>query len=365
MSELKTAMGFNRNIGLYQSSLVSSPMLFGFIRPTIILPDIRLTDEQLALVLQHELTHAQRKDLWFMALMTLVTALHWFNPFIHWMVRMSYDDLEKICDSCVIKHADVRTRQVYANTIIHYLKNNTSSGSTLTTSFLGGDRAVKERFRMIFQNQPKKSAKWISCLLLVLILSGGSLVSCQNKSIQSNTEGSFSELYALFGYSDIQVFDSLSLNANIDADKTALSVNSTDYLLKQPVLVHGHSSQVQLGFYNDTLISIQYRFNNHQEAFDVSKALRKEINKLHGQPSTFDGHPNRLDLLTDLSIERTLPVDYLEEWSITVDPQILTAIFGNSTNSINLDLRLSLFDESHAAVTVRYSMNRNTLQLPR
>jgi len=365
ISELKTAMGFNRCIGLYQSSLVSSPMLIGFTRPTILLPDIRLTDEQLALVLKHELTHAQRKDLWFMALMTLVAALHWFNPFIHWMVRMSYDDLEIICDSRVIKHADVRTRQVYANTIIQYMKNNTNPGSSLTTSFLGGDRIVKERFRMIFQNKPKKSAKWISCLLLVVILSGGTLVSCQSKTVQSNTEGSFSELYALFGSSDNQVFESLSLNADDDTDKTALGADSTDYLLKQPVLIHGHSSQVQLGFYNDTLMAIQYRFSNHQEAFDVSKALRKDIDKLHGQPSTIDGHPNRLDSLTELPIERTLPADYLEEWSITVDPQILTALFGNSTQSVNLDLRLSFIDESHAAVSVRYSMDRNSLQPPR
>ncbi|MGZ9584259.1 hypothetical protein [Paenibacillus marinisediminis] len=261
----------------------------------------------------------------------------------------------------MIKHADVRIRQVYANTIIRYMKKKATKDLALSTSFLGGDRIMKERFWLIFHNQTKKSAAWISCLILILILAGGTLVSCQSQSIQREGKGGFAKLYTLFGSSEKDVFASLSLNTGENVDKTVLSPNSTDYLLKQPVQVYGHSSQVQFGFYNDVLMALQYRFNNHQDAFDVSKSLRDELGKLHGQPSTIDGHPNKLDTLTALPNGRTLPVDFLEEWSITVDPQILIALFGDTTHSVNLELRLSLLDETHASVTVRYSANRNSL----
>lgn len=362
MSKISAEMGFKRPLGLYQCSLASSPMLIGYIRPAILLPDTHLTDEQLALVLRHELTHAQRKDLWFMALMTWTAALHWFNPFIHWMVRMSYDDLEKICDSRVIKDADVRTRQVYANTILQYMKNKVKRGSSLTTSFLGGDRIIKERFTLIFQSGPKKSAAWVSSLLLVFILAGGTLVSCQNQSIQGEGKDSFTELYTLFGSSDEEVFGALSLDVDEDAEETSLSPDSTDYLLNQTVQVQGHSSQLQLGFYNDALMALQYRFDNHQDAFDVSKALREEIVTLHGEPSTIENHPNRLDSMPELPVELPLPSEYLEEWSIEADPQILMALFGDDSLSVNLELRLSMLDESHASVSVRYSLNRNSMQ---
>ncbi|GIP32021.1 M56 family metallopeptidase [Paenibacillus sp. J2TS4] len=367
LSSLKSDMGVNRRIGLYQCRLASSPMLIGYIRPSILLPDTRLTDEQLELILRHELTHAKRKDLWFMALMTWVSALHWFNPFVHWMIRMAYDDLEKICDSHVIKHADVHTRQLYANTIIHYMENSVNKGPSLSTSFLGGDRVMKERFKLIFQNQPQKSAAWISSLLLIIILAGGTLVSCQSQSAQSKGKNSFAGLYALFGSSEQEVFAALSLDADNDAEKTDLNPDSAEYLLKQPVQVHGHSSQLQLGFYNDLLMYLQYRFDNHQDAFAVSKALRDELAKLHGQPDTMDGHPNRLDTLTALPTDQALPSpDYLEEWHIEVDPEVLTTLIGDTDYSaLDVVVRLSLLDESHASVTVRYSANLNSLQTPR
>ncbi|WP_409347359.1 hypothetical protein [Paenibacillus sp. MBLB4367] len=224
---------------------------------------------------------------------------------------------------------------------------------------------MKERFKLIFQYQPQKSATWVFCLLLIMILAGGTLVSCQSQSIQSNGKGSIAKLYALFGSSEQDVLASLSLNTDQNIEKTTLSPNSVDYLLKQPVQVHGHSSQLQLGFYNNILMALQYRFDNHKDAFDVSKALRDELVKLLGQPSTIEGHPNRLNTLTALPTGRTLPAEYLEEWSITVEPQVLADLLGNTTLSVNLELRLSLLDESHASVSVRYSMNRNSLQPPR
>lgn len=367
MSALKADMGVSRRIGLYQCRLASSPMLIGFIRPAILLPDTRLTDDQLELILRHELTHAKRKDLWFMALMSWVSALHWFNPFVHWMIRMAYDDLEKICDNHVIKHADVRTRQLYADTIIHYMRNSVNKGPSLSTSFLGGDRVMKERFKLIFQNQPKKSAAWVSCLLLIMILVGGTLVSCQSQSNQSKGKDSFAGLYALFGSAEQDVFKALSLDADNDFEESNLIPNNTSYLLKQPVKVHGHSSRLLMGFYNDLLMYLQYRFDNHQDAFAVSKALRDELAKLLGQPDTIEGHPNRLDKLTELPTGGPFPSpEYMEEWHIEVDPEVLNTLIGDTGyTSLDVIVKLSLNDESHATVTVRYSANLNSMQRPR
>ncbi|WP_010273645.1 hypothetical protein [Paenibacillus senegalensis] len=162
--------------------------------------------------------------------------------------------------------------------------------------------------------------------------------------------------------SDKEVFAALSLDADEDAEEEALSPDSTDYSLKQLVQVQGYSSQLQLGFYNDALMALHYRFDNHQTAFDASKALREEIVNLHGEPSTIENHPNRLDSMREMPAKLPLPSEYLEEWSIEADPQILMALIGDDSLSVNLELRLSLLDESHASVSVRYSLNRNSLQ---
>src|SRR5690606_30726772 len=116
-----------------------------------------------------------------------------------------------------------------------------------------GEPMIKERFKAIFHHQPKKSAAWISCILIVIILTGGTLVSCQKQSAPDKNAGSFTDIYSLFGSTKQEVFASLSLNADdkavikkLDPDDS----NSKSYLLQQPVQVHGRSPYLLLLFHN-------------------------------------------------------------------------------------------------------------------
>ena len=70
---------------LYRNPLAATPMLFGVLRPAIILPDREYTDEQLRAVLLHELTHLRRKDILVKWLSVLSCAVHWFNPVVFGM----------------------------------------------------------------------------------------------------------------------------------------------------------------------------------------------------------------------------------------------------------------------------------------
>ncbi len=52
------------SIQIIQTNLVSTPMVFGFSRPRIILPEIKLTTEEWFCILKHELSHYISGDLW-------------------------------------------------------------------------------------------------------------------------------------------------------------------------------------------------------------------------------------------------------------------------------------------------------------
>jgi len=58
------------NIKVVRTSYVNSPMLTGFIKPVIYLPDINFTEEELKYILWHEITHYSHKDLWVKLLIT-------------------------------------------------------------------------------------------------------------------------------------------------------------------------------------------------------------------------------------------------------------------------------------------------------
>lgn len=78
-------LGIRQTIPVYETSSLRSPCLYGLMKPRIYLPEdiVAIADtRQLTHILLHELTHYQRKDLWFNSLWTLAVWLHWYNPLV-------------------------------------------------------------------------------------------------------------------------------------------------------------------------------------------------------------------------------------------------------------------------------------------
>ena len=61
--DLCVSESIKRIPSLYVSSIARSPMLYGFIRPKVVLPDMEFEENNLECVLRHELVHYQRHDL--------------------------------------------------------------------------------------------------------------------------------------------------------------------------------------------------------------------------------------------------------------------------------------------------------------
>ncbi len=96
---------FLGRVRLKRSDEISSPLVYGFFRPVILLPfDFPKKDSaEYEQVLHHELTHIRSGDLWFKLGMLLVTCVHWFNPLVWLMLHLSTQDLEIRCDARVIR----------------------------------------------------------------------------------------------------------------------------------------------------------------------------------------------------------------------------------------------------------------------
>ena len=105
-------------VALKRSDEVSSPLVYGFFRPVILLPyDFPKKDSpEYEQVLCHELTHIRSGDLWYKLIMLLITCVHWFNPFVWLMLRLSTQDMEIRCDARVIRK--LGKKKTYAMTLV-------------------------------------------------------------------------------------------------------------------------------------------------------------------------------------------------------------------------------------------------------
>lgn len=184
-----------------------SPMMLGFFRPVLVLPQKEYSGEELGFILCHELTHYKRRDIWYKTLMLAACAVHWFNPAVWLMVQYAQRDLEISCDAAVMAGADRETRRRYSEAILANIQRRSPSGTALSTHFYGGKKAMKERFANIISTKRRRAGVLVFTAVLVSAALVGSLVACSARQEEpapdgdevSQGEGGFSVEAALEG----------------------------------------------------------------------------------------------------------------------------------------------------------------------
>ena len=177
LENITTEMGIKRQIQIYQCALVGSPMMIGLFKPRMLLPTVEVAQEELYFILKHELVHYKRKDLMYKFLALVVTALHWFNPFVHLMTKAVNVLCETSCDAEVLQGTDMRTRRSYGETIIGVVQYKSKLKTALSTNFYGGKKGMKNRISSIMDINKKRAGTLILCSLLVLTLATSVVVA--------------------------------------------------------------------------------------------------------------------------------------------------------------------------------------------
>ncbi len=173
LDSLKSELGIKAQIGVSVCPSITSPMLVGLFRTTILLPPIKITDDELSLILKHELIHFKRHDLWYKTLILAATALHWFNPVIYLMAKATAVQCEISCDALVLQDSNFQQRKQYGETIIGVVRNGVKLQTALTTNFYGGKKGMKTRISSIMDTKRKRAGVAILCLTLVGIITTG------------------------------------------------------------------------------------------------------------------------------------------------------------------------------------------------
>ena len=181
--------GCDRETELYRCSGIHTPMLMGFHRPVILLPE-DVPAGSLEAALAHELTHLKHRDTWYMLLMTLARCVHWFNPLVWLMVRTARRDMELYCDYDLLNGQGEEARRAYGRAILDQMTGRDRGFSGLTTGFSGSKKEVFARFRAMMDTAPKRKGRVVLVLAGTAVLLSGSLVGCQRLEEEPKTGAS-------------------------------------------------------------------------------------------------------------------------------------------------------------------------------
>ena len=144
-SHVKSELGIQDHIIIKSCACIKTPMLVGLLRPMVLIPQSSFHQDELPLILKHELVHYKRRDLWYKVLMILAVSIHWFNPVIYLMVKSALNLCEISCDEEVLKEIDAKGRAEYGEAIIGVIRNGSACQTVFSTNFYSGPRGMKQR----------------------------------------------------------------------------------------------------------------------------------------------------------------------------------------------------------------------------
>ena len=155
---------------LYKNLILETPILIGFFRPAVILPDKKYEDVQLRNILMHEITHRKKQDIFVKWLLIFVGAVHWFNPMIYFVRREMNQACELACDESVIKRFDISEMQQYGNTLIAVAADSIRRTPFSVTMF-EDKKILKERLAAIMKHKKysKRTVVTASIILTIIV----------------------------------------------------------------------------------------------------------------------------------------------------------------------------------------------------
>ncbi len=173
LSIAKEVCGKSKNVVVYKSPEIPSPMLTGFFTPIVLMPDIDFPKEYIRNILLHEYSHFKNGDIWAKFILNVLCCLLWWHP-LSYTLRVDLDhSLEVKCDTDIISKMSDSDRIKYFE-MIRTISSATTNKPLLFTVGLVSARYEKQliqRFQLGLNYKKKKRylANTVFCIILVAV----------------------------------------------------------------------------------------------------------------------------------------------------------------------------------------------------
>lgn len=206
---LKNYYNIKTNVILKKSNFIQAPISFGFLTPTIFLPNISMEEEELEMVLSHELIHIKHCDLKIKSLCLLIIILHWFNPLCYLLSRELNNVCEYVCDETYIQNANMIKRKAYGHLLLQMSEYNIINKQTFIASFCGKN-ILKRRIELMLKINNHRKFNFLISLVIILfftLLGTSTVYACNSIQIvkwESENQNSRTTLNNKFLYSETE-----------------------------------------------------------------------------------------------------------------------------------------------------------------
>lgn len=167
---------------LVGDEFIDTPIVFGLLKPYIVLPKTDFTEEELYFIIKHEMIHYFHGDLIVKIFCELLGIVYWWNPFAN-MLKKLISNLQEInTDYSVMKGLSDEKKLDYLENLVKVAKDRESSRKSsqwLMAFQKENSSAVHKRITLMLENMEINKKKTVSSMFLSIIIFG-LVVFCPN-----------------------------------------------------------------------------------------------------------------------------------------------------------------------------------------
>ena len=174
---IKEVLGIKGKVTLLRNCNLKnkSPFAIGIFRRRVVLPYVDYTEEELKIILYHELSHIKKRDIIFRYLTTVAILLNSINPISYILLILVTHWSEAECDIRAVEGLEKEniTAKVYANTILRLMSGNLNKQELFTMTMLhGAAKSLYGRieFMEIYRKNMRKVAKPVTLALVMMFV---------------------------------------------------------------------------------------------------------------------------------------------------------------------------------------------------
>jgi bla regulator protein BlaR1 len=154
ITQLCQQLRVTKRVTLLESTIAKLPVVFGQLKPVILVPVgllAQLAPDQVEAILLHELAHIRRNDYLVNLLQNIIETLFFFNPALLWLSSLIRDERENCCDDVAIDQ--LKSKKQYVESLISFRERSLYSSSLSAVGFAGRKNSFLNRIRRIVENK--------------------------------------------------------------------------------------------------------------------------------------------------------------------------------------------------------------------
>ena len=275
-----------KKVNVRYCSSIKNPILTGVFKIYLFMPQRDLEDEDIKLMLTHEILHYKNNDLLIKHLFLITNAIHWFNPLVYLMQRHVTETIELACDYRAVKDMPKDRREEYMELLCYSTEKSQRIPSALFMSHSA--EFLMQRLESIADVKTKKNRLiYMSFIIMLLFIiqpfvyidvfsepfeDSYLCIQCKNEEgiVQSETIP-LTELYYSKNNGKVK---------NIGEEKS-ITLNPSDN-----IILYHNGDKNPLYFSDNNYIFIELNINGNEELWIQIGENKQLINKRLGS-STF------------------------------------------------------------------------------